>query len=204
LYNGSYINSTQPLYNLQVGDANNGSYDCFLFTNNLTVQNNVSVVYKSGYVRELDLAGLQLTVGGNFTNDDIFTHNNGTVVFNDAAKTSIISGTGTITFNTLRCLTANKTVKFQQGKTITVSSFDFTGASGQLITLDTDTGSGTFTLSDTTGTNQVEYCHIYRSVATGGATWLAYTTDGNVDGGGNSGWVFSTGVPFDPLMLAGD
>lgn len=198
------INSTQPLYDMAVGrTAAHGSMT-YTLAADLTVENDLTINYRSSYVRVLACGSYTLTIGGDFTNNDTFTCGTGTVVFNDATKTSIISGTGTITFNTLRCLTANKTVKFQQGKTITVSSFDFTGASGQLITLDTDTGSGTFTLSDTTGTNQVEYCDIHRSVATGGATWLAYTTDGNVDGGGNSGWVFSTGVPFDPLMLAGD
>jgi len=38
------------------------------------------------------------------------------------------------------------------------------------------------------------------------ATWNAFTSDGNVDGGGNSGWIFTAPAAggFSALMLSGD
>mgnify|MGYP000340451492 CR=1 FL=1 len=183
------IDCSQPIYNLTLG-RNYFSVKLTLLQD-LTVQNNVTVTYNSGYTHTLDCDSYTLTVGGNFTNDDVFTAGTGTVVFNDAAKTSTISGSGTITFNVLRCTTPGKALRFTNGKTYYMAELDLTGSGAGQITLDTSTGSGTFTFSDSTGTNQVEYCTITRSDATGGATWLAYTSDGNVDGGGNSGWVFT-------------
>jgi hypothetical protein len=198
------LTSSQPLYNMRICRTDYGYNYKVTLGSDITIENDLTINYRSSYVRTLDLNGYTLTIGGNFTNDDTLTAGTGVVVLNDNTKTSTISGTGTIAFNVLRCQTGGKTVKFQASKTFTVADFDFDGASGNLITLDTDTGSGTFTLSDSSGTNQVTYCHIYRSTATGGATWLAYTSDGNVDGGGNSGWSFSAAVAAGNMLLMFD
>lgn len=83
-------------------------------------------------------------------------------------------------------------VRLQAGTTQTVTNFSLSGTAGNLVTLNCLTAGLTATLSDTTGTNSVSYLNIKDIVATGGATWEAYTTNGNVDGGNNTGWIFST------------
>lgn len=107
---------------------------------------------------------------------------------------SIESGTGAFTMNgsnTFSTLTisAPKTVKFTAATTTTVSSFVATGDSENLIHIDS-TSSSDATLSDSSGTIQVYYCHIGETGdvdASGGASWLAYTSDGN-EVNGSEGW----------------
>jgi len=202
-YPGSFtLYSSQPLYNYSVGTTYNVA---ITLNSDLTVLNNFTIRYAAGVTRSFSAGTYTINVGGDFANGDTFIAGTGTVNFNDATKVSTISGT--TTFNILQCLTAGKTVKFYHGQTFTVASFDFTGTSGAgLITIDSDDGANAFTLSDSADTNQVEYCDIHRSTAGGGATWNAFTTDGNVDGGGNSGWIFTAPAAggFSALMLSGD
>jgi len=197
-YGPSSISSNQPFYNLNIGTTYAVNMTVTM-NSNLTVTNNLTIAYKSGYTYTLSAGSYTLTVGGNFANGGAFTAGTGTVVFDTSAKVSTVSGS--ITFNVLQCVTPDKTVLFKAGETFTVADFDFAGTSGHLITLDTDTGAGTWTISDASGTNQVEYCDIHRSAATGGASWLAYTADGNVDGGGNSGWSFSGATSTGNMLL---
>ena len=144
------------MYNYSAGYPGGSGGVTVTLNSDLTVLNNFTITYAAGYTRSFSAGSYTLTVGGNFANNDTFTAGTGTVVFNDASKVSTISGN--TTFNVLQCLTPDKTVKFTAGTTTTVASFDFTGAAGQLIILDTNTGASTFTLSDSAGTNQVEYC----------------------------------------------
>jgi len=53
--------------------------------------------------------------------------------------------------------------------------------------------SGTATLSCAAGSVDLTYTTITNMIAQGGATFNALTTNGNVDGGGNTGWIFSSG-----------
>lgn len=85
------------------------------------------------------------------------------------------------------------TIRFTSGTTQTVSAFSVSGTSGNLITLDTTVAGTQATLSDSSGTNAVSFVSIKDIVATGGATWSAPTTSGNVDAGNNTGWDFSAG-----------
>ena len=107
--------------------------------------------------------------------------------------------TGSNTFNNITNTyksTGATTITFTAGTTTTVSNFTASGESGRLLTLNTDTGAAA-TLSDASGTVSVSYCSIFNSAATGGASWLALTSNGNINNGGNSGWVFgSTGNMF--------
>jgi hypothetical protein len=195
------LSSTQPLYNYQVGYNNSDIRDAAVTLNSdLTVLNNFTIQYSAGYTRSFSAGSHTLTVGGNFDNQDTFNAGTGTVIFNDATKTTTVSGN--TTFNVLRIETPGKVVKFTAGTTQTVASFVATGAAGQNVVLTNVTGTGTWALSDASGTNQVHYCTISYSAAAGGASWLAYTTDGNVDAGGNSGWVFTpTGANSMLLMF---
>jgi hypothetical protein len=133
---------------------------------------------------------------GSFFNGGGKVYNNINILTNANTPTFIDSNTfSTFTIN------APKTVKFTKSTTTTVGSFVATGTAGNLITLDTADGLGTFTLSDTTGTNSVSYCDIHRSTVAGGATWNAYTSNGNIDGGSNTGWNWESAVTTDYSQL---
>ena len=104
------------------------------------------------------------------------------------------SGTLTITgsnsFNDISASVAPSTVTITSGTTQTVSNFTLSGSAGNQVTLNSSTPGSPHTLSDASGTVSVSYLTISDSTATGGATWQAYTSNGNIDGGGNSGWDF--------------
>jgi voltage-gated potassium channel Kch len=73
--------------------------------------------------------------------------------------------------------------------TTTVSEFNASGTSGNLLTLARTGASGTFTLSKTSGVVGVNYISVSNSVATGGATW--YAGANSTDAGNNTGWIFA-------------
>ena len=103
--------------------------------------------------------------------------------------------TGSNTFNNITNTyksTGATTITFTAGTTTTVNDFTASGEAGRLLTLNTDTGAAA-TLSDASGTVSVSYCSIYNSTAIGGASWQSFLSNGNVDNGGNSGWIFTTG-----------
>ncbi|MBL7796213.1 MAG: hypothetical protein JNJ90_06900, partial [Saprospiraceae bacterium] len=87
------INCTAPVYNLTVNATN--APTARLFTNGLTVLNNVTI---SGGT--LDANGLNLNVGGHWTNNGAFTAGAGTVAFNGTAAQNL-GGTNATTFNNL-------------------------------------------------------------------------------------------------------
>lgn len=81
---------------------------------------------------------------------------------------------------------------FGSGSTTTVNNFNISGTAGNLVDISSyNQNDGPHTLSKASGTVDVSYCAIYSSTATGGATWNALLDNGNVNGGGNSGWIFS-------------
>jgi hypothetical protein len=84
------------------------------------------------------------------------------------------------------------TITLTSGTTQTVTDFDASGTSGNLITLNASTPGSQATLSDSSGTNSVSFVDIKDISATGGAVWEAYTSNGNVDSGNNLGWLFSS------------
>lgn len=93
------------------------------------------------------------------------------------------------------------TITLTSGTTQTVTDFDVSGTSGNLVTLNASTPGSQATLTDSTGTNSVSFVDIEDIVATGGAVWEAYTDNGNVDGGNNVGWLFSpVVVPADDYV----
>lgn len=86
-----------------------------------------------------------------------------------------------------------RSIKFIPGPTTYIlNDFTLTGISGALVYL-ASTSISAFTLSKSSGTVSASYATITSSTVTGGATWLAYTANGNVNGGSNTGWVFSQG-----------
>lgn len=99
--------------------------------------------------------------------------------------------TGSNTFNNITATTLPSTITFTAGTTQTVTQFTASGTAGNLLTLNSSSAGSPFTLSDSSGTINVSYCSITDSTATGGATWNSLLTNGNVDGGGNTGWIFT-------------
>lgn len=105
-------------------------------------------------------------------------------------------GSGTLTIsdsNTFNDITATykpSTISLTSGTTQTVSNFTLSGTAGNLVTLNSTLSGSPATLSKASGTVDVSYLAIKDSTATGGATWNAPTSSGNVDNGGNTGWIF--------------
>ena len=121
------------------------------------------------------------------------------VSFSGGAKTwptLQIAGAGPITIaqnNTFADITNTVqpcTVRLTAGSVQTFTSFSLTGTAGNLVTLDTSSPGSTATVSQASGTVSVSYMSIKDIIATGGATWNAFTSSGNVDSGGNTGWNF--------------
>lgn len=110
------------------------------------------------------------------------------------AGTLTISGSNTFqnVTNTYGA-TGATTITFTAGTTQTVSAFTASGASGNLLTLNSSSAGTRFNLSDSSGSVNVSFCDIKDSNATGGARWLAYLANGNVNSGNNLGWRFSQG-----------
>jgi hypothetical protein len=105
------------------------------------------------------------------------------------------SGSADITItgsNTFADLTNTSTggFKLTAGTTQTVAAFSLASAP-----LYSDTPGTAASLSMAAGTVNAVGLTITDNTATGGATWNALTTDGNTDGGGNTGWNFSTPGP---------
>lgn len=84
------------------------------------------------------------------------------------------------------------TLRFKNGTTNTLSStINFNGDSSNLLVLESTLAGSQATLSIASGTISASNTTVKDSNATGGATFNAYTTNNNIDGGNNTGWDFS-------------
>lgn len=106
---------------------------------------------------------------------------------NDGA--GALTVTGSNTFTTIANGVQPTTFTFTAGTTTTVTNWNVSGTSGNLVTIGSATAAS-HTLSKASGIVVSNYLSISRSTATGGATWYAQTT--SVDGGNNSGWLFTS------------
>lgn len=102
----------------------------------------------------------------------------------------VLTITGNNTFNDITATYKPSTVTLTSGSTQTVSNFTLSGTAGNLVTLNSSTSGAPATLSKASGIVDVSYLAIKDSTATGGATWNSPTSSGNVDNGGNTGWLF--------------
>jgi hypothetical protein len=99
---------------------------------------------------------------------------------------------GSNTFTTFRDndgLVAHS-LKFAQGTTQTAALWLLGGSGGKLLTMDTDTGAGVFTLRSTGSAVRASYCSITRSTVDASPTWTADPSCTN--GGGNTNWIFGS------------
>ncbi len=135
--------------------------------------------------------GSTWTIGGNWT------RNGGT--FNAGTSTVTLNGTGqaitgSTTFNNLtKSVAAADTLTFEAGQTTTIASggtVTLNGASGQLLTLASSTGSSAWNFNVTSGaTKNIDYVSVSWSDASGShSTQKPITPTNSTDGGNNTDW----------------
>lgn len=106
-----------------------------------------------------------------------------------ATSSSVTIFSGSHSFNSLSNSVQPVTLKFPATYTQTFSNFSLSGTPGNLVNLNTSSGTGTFTLSKSSGIVSLDYLSITNSTATGGASWFAGAN--SINGGGNTGWAFA-------------
>lgn len=127
----------------------------------------------------------------------------GNLTFNDiqiAPSTGILTTSGAFTFANMTMSSAGtKTVKFTKATTYTMTGTNFlNGTAGNMVTLDTNDGTGQFTLNKTSGTVIADYDNISRSNITGSGKW--YMTANSVNGTNNTGWLIDATPPTNPTV----
>lgn len=119
--------------------------------------------------------------------------NIGTLTYTVAGSTGeldITGGGGIVTIN-FSDVTNARSLKFTAGTTVTFTTFNVQGTATKLMTVASITGAA-HTLVKASGTVLCDYLNVVNSHAGGGATW--YAGSDSTDGGGNTGWIFATGV----------
>lgn len=107
--------------------------------------------------------------------------------------------TNSPTFNDFKITPASSGITylyFKEGQTYYITTLTMPANNGNNISFNSYDSTNTWTLSCASGTITAYGCTIEHSIATGGATFNAITTDGNVNGGGNTGWNFSPSISF--------
>lgn len=112
------------------------------------------------------------------------------VVINRGAGTGIFSITGNNTFNILQSLTsAAYTLRIAGSSTQTFESFEVSGSSGNIVTIESSSASAYNFVYTGADVVDVDYISISRSQATPAVdTW--YAGSHSTDGGSNTGWIF--------------
>jgi len=215
---GNFASSNANIRTLTLGSS---AFTCnkwdITTTTNLTFTANTATINCSG-----NFAGGSLAYGGtvNITGASTISGNNtittlnitsaATLSGNSTITTATLSGTGTVSItgsNSFTTLNINRTagakiIHFTTGTNQTVSLLDDTGTGTAVLTLDSSAAGNTWTITDTSGVNVLDYLTLQDSIATGGATFFAgiHSTDTPV----NTGWLFSYTVPDngDPLILS--
>ncbi|OGD62628.1 hypothetical protein A2215_00765 [Candidatus Berkelbacteria bacterium RIFOXYA2_FULL_43_10] len=155
-------------------------------------------------------SGLTLTTTGSTiaytgTGNATETFIGGTKTYNNitiAPGSGILTFSGAFTFANMTMSSAGtKTVKFTKSTTYTMTGTSFlSGTSGNLVTVDTNDGTGQWTLSKTSGTVICDYVAMTRSNATGGASFYL---GANSTATGSTGWVIDSTAPTNPTSFDG-
>jgi hypothetical protein len=187
-------------------NANNQNVSLFNFSSNnsntrtLTMGSGTWSITGTGTIWAMaTITGLTLnadtsTISLTNTSNTAVTFQGGGATFNNfyrnrGASTGATTFTGANTWSDFKDDgTAAHTHTFPNSTT-TVSTWNVSGAAGNLITLQRTGAAGTWTISDASGINSSDYLSISNSTATGGATWYAGANSTN--GGGNTGWIFT-------------
>lgn len=102
-------------------------------------------------------------------------------------STGTVTISGSNTFNDYKITSTTGAVLHTAGTTQTVSSIDWNGTAGNLVTVRSTSNGSAWNISKSGGTVTVNNCSIRDSAAAGGATFIA---DNSTDVSGNSGWIF--------------
>jgi hypothetical protein len=149
------------------------------------------------YGNLLLVSGMTLTAGANATT---FAGTSGTQQITTALKTldfpltfNGIGGTfafqDALTQGATRAFTVtNGTVQLKASATSTVGAFATSGTNQKF--LQSTTPGTQATLSKASGVVNTSYLTIQDIFATGGATWNSFYSNGNLDGGNNTNWIF--------------
>ncbi len=177
---------SSSFYNLIFDDdGNSGSWS--VTSTNLTIDKDLTITGGN-----LTAPSGNLTITGNFTNSDSFTHNSGTVVF-DAGADSTQNLNGSTTFNNLTATGGDRILKFASGSNFTIAengniTLTGTDCSAPLVLRSASKGS-TFTLTDSTGgTTSISYVDVQDSTAS-----PSISASNSVDSGGNTSWTIAAG-----------
>ncbi|MDP2735276.1 MAG: hypothetical protein Q8P12_03645, partial [bacterium] len=190
--------------NLEIGTGINAS-SVTAATNNpvLNVSNNVTINATATLIASGSSA---FTVGGNWSNNGIFTHNSGTVTF-DAATTSVISGA--TAWNNFTSATPGKTLQFEAGTTQTFEgAFTVTGAVGNLIAIQSD-ATGTKWTADFTnqqgseGSPTVTHAAVQDSGCAPASANAVLDSTSQDDGNNEDCWVFFVAEQGEPAPSPG-
>lgn len=168
-------------YNLTI-NSSDGATDVFQLGAALDINNNLTI---TAGTFDVTTSNWLITVGGSFAQVGLFTQRAGTVLFDDATKTSIISGS--TTFNDFDCVTQDKNIQFTAGTTQTIGGdLTLTGAASHLIVLRSTTTDSHWNLT-VSGTHTVNYVNVEDSDASGGNLILQTNS---FDAGNNHNWQF--------------
>jgi hypothetical protein len=184
---------------LIIGNGANTSVNVSAGTNNptITVTGDMTIAASTTFT---STSG-NLTIGDDLVVTGTFTHNSGTIIFNTASQ-SDIDGNSTV-FNNFTVTTAGKAITFKAGETVQFDGLlTLTGAAGNNVTLNSDTGSSGWTINHQ-GTESVDYVTVTWSTCHGSSTTITNTNTTN--GGNNSGscW-FATGVTVSGNIYQSD
>lgn len=167
-----------------VVNANNAS-------TTLSVAGSVSI---SGNTTFRANASNTLTIGDDFTNNGTFTHNNGTVVFNDNSKTSSLNYSADTTFYNLSITTAGKAMQFDEAQkttvthTLTITGTDCT--TGRIF-LDSVVDNNQWDITVTGATVSISYADVEDANA---VTTAITASNSTADNDNNTNWTIDGGT----------
>jgi hypothetical protein len=210
-YSGTVLNFTSGTFNTQ---NYNMTFTTFSSTGNLVRTLNLGSSTLTSSITTnatfLTLSGSNLTFNAgtsNFvqssTNSNTRTFAGGDYTFynltvpGDASIGPTVI-TGSNTFNEIIAV-PNSKLRFTSGTTTTLANCNWTGTSGNLITIDASTSGTPANLSKASGTVTCDYLSLKDSAAGGGATWNAGSNSTNVSG--NSGWNFGSGPTSNAIII---
>lgn len=159
------------------GTLNISSYNLY---GDLTLSPTMTTTFVATPISFLKASGTQTITSNGVTINTGITVNSGSVTV-DCADALTLGSTRTLT------MTAGK-LRLKNGVTSTVGTFATSGAAQKF--LESTLAGSQATLSQASGTVNASNLTIKDINATGGATWNAFVTNGNVDAGNNTGWDF--------------
>jgi len=119
----------------------------------------------------------------------------------DAGALGGVTIYGDNTFYTISNGVQPVTVTFAAGSTQTVTLFELSGTSGNLVTLNSTSPGTQFTLYRATGLVSVDYVSLQDSAVTGDTIWYAGAHSTNVSN--NTGWTFTAQPPVNRYWVGG-